>query len=230
MADHSLKSATDRRLGGPLPHQPANQTRVHLVPPEFFTPYHAVLCAYAVLAVVSNCYPPVQGRLPTRYSPVRHSVTMVFLPKDSVQGASFDLHVLSTPPAFILSQDQTLVKSVCSVRMTLAIHPLLLFWKSLASITRINNVRSENFILNFQGWLLFNYQCSCLLSLCDSLFIISHSQSLVNNFFIFLFSRISVVFSTARIIYHNFLCLSTTFFKFFFVCYCRFNDNSYNLS
>ena len=27
--------------------------------------------------------------------------------------ASFDLHVLSTPPAFILSQDQTLVKSVC---------------------------------------------------------------------------------------------------------------------
>ena len=113
MADHSLKSATDRRLGGPLPHQLANQTRVHLVPPEFFTPYHAVLCAYAVLAVVSNCYPPVQGRLPTRYSPVRHSVTMVFLPKDSVQGASFDLHVLSTPPAFILSQDQTLVKSVC---------------------------------------------------------------------------------------------------------------------
>ena len=189
MADHSLKSATDRRLGGPLPHQPANQTRVHLIPPEFFTLYHAVLCAYAVLAVVSNCYPPVQGRLPTRYSPVRHSVTMVFLPKDSVQGASFDLHVLSTPPAFILSQDQTLVKSVCSVRMTLAIHPLLLFWKSLASITRINNVRSENIFLNFQGWLLFNYQCSCLLSLCDSLFIISHLQSLVNNFFIFLFQE-----------------------------------------
>ena len=27
--------------------------------------------------------------------------------------ASLDLHVLSTPPAFILSQDQTLVKSVC---------------------------------------------------------------------------------------------------------------------
>ena len=29
------------------------------------------------------------------------------------RSASFDLHVLSTPPAFILSQDQTLVKSVC---------------------------------------------------------------------------------------------------------------------
>ena len=114
---------------------------------------------------------------------------MVFLPKDSVQGASFDLHVLSTPPAFILSQDQTLVKSVCSVRMTLAIHPLLLFWKSLASITRINNVRSENIFLNFQGWLLFNYQCSfcCLFATACLLYLTS--QSLVNNFFIFLFQE-----------------------------------------
>ena len=64
----------DRRLGRPLPCQQANPTRVHLIPPEFFTPYHAVLCAYAVLAVISNCYPPVWGRLPTRYSPVRRSV------------------------------------------------------------------------------------------------------------------------------------------------------------
>ena len=76
MAVHPLRPATDRRLGGPLPHQPANQTRVHLVPPEFFTLLHAKLCAYAVLAVVSNCCPPVQGRLPTRYSPVRRSVTI----------------------------------------------------------------------------------------------------------------------------------------------------------
>ncbi len=32
MADHPLRSATDRRLGGPLPRQQANQTRVHPVP------------------------------------------------------------------------------------------------------------------------------------------------------------------------------------------------------
>ena len=75
MAVHSLKPATDRRLGEPLPHQPANQTRVHPVPPEFLPLHHAVLWSYAVLAVISDCYPPVQGRLPTRYSPVRHSVT-----------------------------------------------------------------------------------------------------------------------------------------------------------
>ena len=98
----------DRRLGGPLPHQLANPTRVHLIPPEFFTLHHAMLCAYAVLAAVSNCYPPVQGRLPTRYSPVRHSVIFPSHPKMFRKNASFDLHVLSTPPAFILSQDQTL--------------------------------------------------------------------------------------------------------------------------
>ena len=33
--------------------------------------------------------------------------------EESKQSASLDLHVLGTPPAFILSQDQTLVKSVC---------------------------------------------------------------------------------------------------------------------
>ena len=75
MAVHSLKPATDRRLGGPLPRQLTNQTRAHPVPPEFFTQGDVSSCAYAVLAAVSSCYPPVQGRLPTRYSPVRHSVT-----------------------------------------------------------------------------------------------------------------------------------------------------------
>ena len=81
VAVHSLKPATDRRLGEPLPHQPANQTRVHPVPPEFLPLHHAVLWSYAVLAVISDCYPPVQGRLPTRYSPVRHSVYKTSIPK-----------------------------------------------------------------------------------------------------------------------------------------------------
>ena len=117
MAGHPLRSATDRRLGGPLPHQLPNQTRVHPIPPEFFTLCHTALCAYAVLAAVSGCYPPVWGRLPTRYSPVRHSVTFTSVPKKICKSASFDLHVLSTPPAFILSQDQTLIiKSRSSFR------------------------------------------------------------------------------------------------------------------
>ena len=81
MAGHPLRSATDRRLGRPLPHQLPNQTRAHPVPPEFFTQEHASSCAYAVLAVISNCYPPVWGRLSTRYSPVRHSVNSASIRK-----------------------------------------------------------------------------------------------------------------------------------------------------
>ena len=73
MADHPLRSATDRRLGKPLPYQLANQTRVHPVPPELWYFYHAIKAYYLVLAYLSVCYPCVQGRLPTRYSPVRRS-------------------------------------------------------------------------------------------------------------------------------------------------------------
>lgn len=57
--------------------------------------------SYPVLDPVSQAYPEVQGRSPTCYSPVRHSSI-------SEETFPFDLHVLSTPPAFVLSQDQTL--------------------------------------------------------------------------------------------------------------------------
>jgi hypothetical protein len=58
--------------------------------------------AYPVLAAVSRCYPSLKGRLSTRYSPVRRCTHP---PKRTF---SLDLHVLSTPPAFNLSQNQTL--------------------------------------------------------------------------------------------------------------------------
>src|SRR5262245_2061193 len=57
---------------------------------------------YPVLASLSRSYPRVRGRLLTCYAPVRHFTQEPKLP------FSFDLHVLSTPPAFVLSQDQTL--------------------------------------------------------------------------------------------------------------------------
>ena len=46
---------------------------------------------------------PTTGQIPTRYSPVRHSS-----PESKLSALPFDLHVLSIPPAFNLSQDQTL--------------------------------------------------------------------------------------------------------------------------
>ena len=55
--------------------------------------------AYAGLAPLSRRYPPRVDRSPTCSSAVRHSRT---------EARAFDLHALGTPPAFILSQDQTL--------------------------------------------------------------------------------------------------------------------------
>ena len=43
------------------------------------------------------------------YSPVRHCPPLP-LAEASFRRFSFDLHVLGTPPAFVLSQDQTLNK------------------------------------------------------------------------------------------------------------------------
>src|SRR5881227_3886144 len=95
VADHPLRPATDHRLGRPLPHQLANPTRA---------PLGAInLCPvsrdHAVLAEVSLGYPPLQGRFPRATHPC------------ATQGRSlaFDLHVLGMPPAFVLSQDQTLM-------------------------------------------------------------------------------------------------------------------------
>ncbi len=63
---------------------------------------HATPRSYPVLAPLSRCYPRPKGRLLTCYSPVRR---FTHPPKGAF---SLDLHVLGTPPAFVLSQDQTL--------------------------------------------------------------------------------------------------------------------------
>ena len=65
-----------------------------------FLYYFQIHTAYMVLAQISLSYSIQRGRSPTCYSPVRHSTH----PKTF----SCDLHVLSVPPAFVLSQDQTL--------------------------------------------------------------------------------------------------------------------------
>ena len=58
---------------------------------------------YGVLVGVSTGYPPVTGKLLTRYAPFRRSP-----PEYCYPALPLDLHVLSLPLAFILSQDQTL--------------------------------------------------------------------------------------------------------------------------
>ena len=79
-------------------------------------PFHPPPCdrrSYPVLDPVSQAYPRVKGRLLTYYSPVRHSSTQC-----KHQASAFDLHVLSTPPAFVLSQDQTLRQKTIQQKTT----------------------------------------------------------------------------------------------------------------
>ena len=120
VADHPLRPATDLRLGGPLPHQLANRPQAHLKATCAFPPILnritcGISCSFEQLSptlrqitYVLLTRPPLTNvaPLPLRPLPViSHSPVPPGL--QSIVSA-FDLHVSSTPPAFILSQDQTL--------------------------------------------------------------------------------------------------------------------------
>ena len=104
MAVQPLSPATDRRLGGPLPRQLSNQTRAH---PSAIKSLVSGRCLPDTLCGISSSFPLL--------SPSEGQVAHVLLTRPPLtRGASsprpFDLHVLGTPPAFVLSQDQTLKK------------------------------------------------------------------------------------------------------------------------
>ena len=121
-----------------------------------------------------------------------------FLPKNSFQKFSLDLHVLGTPPAFVLSQDQTLDYIVIFKAFRLFIYSLDRF--SALSNTNVFVKFAKNFFLELTRSIpcaivvtvlllqatvtassLFTFQTSSCP--CDSLFIISRFLSLVKNFF-----------------------------------------------
>jgi hypothetical protein len=107
---HPLRPVRDRRLGRPLPYQLANLTQAHPIAEGSEESPPFPLRAYAVLACVSTCCPPLLGRFlrVTHPSAARQQEQAPLLP--------LDLHVLSLPPAFNLSHDQTLQLKVCSLK------------------------------------------------------------------------------------------------------------------
>ena len=107
VAAHPLRPATRHRLGGPSPHQQADRPRAH--PP----PKHPKM----KLSRPGPCGPAGTPRISRPFKQLSRSrgqVTHVILtrsplnPPPKKRAGPFDLHVLSTPPAFVLSQDQTL--------------------------------------------------------------------------------------------------------------------------
>ena len=104
MAVHPLRPATDRRHGGPLPRHLANQTRDHL------SAHKALItrsCGLVMLCGISSRF---QLLSPTERQVPHALLTRSPLSKKPKLFTPFDLHVLGTPPAFVLSQDQTLKK------------------------------------------------------------------------------------------------------------------------
>jgi hypothetical protein len=99
VAVRPLRPANHHRLGRPLPYQLANSTQAHPLAPAKRPAFPRR--AYAVLTPISRRYSSLKGR----FSRVTHPSAAVLTPEGAF---SLDLHVLSTPPAFILSQDQTL--------------------------------------------------------------------------------------------------------------------------
>ena len=94
MADHPLKPATDRRLGQPLPNQLAN---LLWAAPPAINISHSWLMRY---------YLPFPEVIP--HQRVRSHIFLT-RPLLNVLLRPFNLHVLGLPPAFVLSQDQTLI-------------------------------------------------------------------------------------------------------------------------
>ncbi len=115
MTGHPLRPATRRCLGRPLPHQQADRPRAPpSVRPEGRFHYGAMRHQS-----VTRYYPAVRPAIPRRWvgcSRVTHpSATNI---GEQALLRSFDLHVLGTPPAFVLSQDQTLQKNLLALNRT----------------------------------------------------------------------------------------------------------------
>ena len=100
VGDHPLRPPTRRRLGKPLPYQLADGPQV---PPKAHCCFRSKILILTTLRGISSPFELL--------SPASGQVTNVLLtrsPLSAIANAPSDLHVLSTPPAFILSQDQTL--------------------------------------------------------------------------------------------------------------------------
>ena len=130
---------------------------------------------------------------------------------------SFDLHVLNAPPAFILSQDQTLVWN-----FLLIIHALI---REFTYIFLIDGCTSRTTLLWFVSCIVYFSMCSCSLD-WERLYYSTKSQLLSTHFFIFFevfltSNFLCFVSSLRRLLWYYFLySLSTLFlknFKYFYI-------------
>ena len=140
---------------------------------------------------------------------------------------SFDLHVLGTPPAFILSQDQTLrlIITLFVFRFYSCLNDTLRYWRVLSvcfskndspsATVLIYNTTSKTTVNNFFNFFLYlfsmffqHYHIFCLVDKMGAftlLFIVRNAGKSLNfrpfkRDFIFLFYRLEVIFQFKTIL------------------------------
>jgi hypothetical protein len=106
VAGRPLRPATRHSLGEPLPHQLADRPRAHQKAPGC-PGFGPVKMSPQATCGINSPF----GELSPTFRQIAH-VLRTLTPLDIICIATnnipFDLHVLSTPPAFVLSQNQTL--------------------------------------------------------------------------------------------------------------------------
>ena len=108
VAGRPLRPATRHRLGEPLPHQLADRPRAHPEAsgcPDFGLREMSPLATCGINSPFGELS-PTSGQVAHVLRTLAPLTTSRIATKDN----PFDLHVLSTPPAFVLSQNQTLRK------------------------------------------------------------------------------------------------------------------------
>ena len=106
VAGRPLRPATRHRLGGPLPHQLADRPRGHQEAPGC-PGFDVAKMSWLIICGINSPFDelsPTSRQIPhvlRTLTPLNHTCI-------ATDVIPFDLHVLSTPPAFVLSQNQTL--------------------------------------------------------------------------------------------------------------------------
>ena len=109
VAGRPLRPATRRSLGKLLPYQQADRPRAPLKAPG---------CPGFNFAITCGINSPFGELSPTsrQMTHVLRTRSPLAQPSIATRLDPFDLHVLSTPPAFVLSQNQTLRRKFCLSR------------------------------------------------------------------------------------------------------------------
>ena len=102
VGDRPLRSPSHRRLGGPSPRRPSNGTHARPRPRRRLAREGMPLLGFIPYY---PAFPPAIRKTGVGCIRVTHPSATLAAPKGRLP---FDLHVLGLPPAFILSQDQTL--------------------------------------------------------------------------------------------------------------------------